>query len=124
VAKSVATPMHILKTLEAEVVLAIRAIDLRFLHSTARAHTSHCRLDCRVLLPRALAVRVEAVEARLAEGHQALVTLQCRLHHSAGLAWDLQVAELVVEQHVRLGEKQVAHGRLRVDHQQVEPLTL
>mmetsp|Transcript_9105 Transcript_9105/g.16684 ORF Transcript_9105/g.16684 Transcript_9105/m.16684 type:complete len:212 (+) Transcript_9105:964-1599(+) len=105
VLQSVSTSVHVFETLEAEVVLAVGTEDLWLLHRASRAQAPTCCGQEGVVLPRTQCILVQGICTRLAEGHKALVALQGRLHHPAGLAWNLQVAKLLVEEHVWLGEQ-------------------
>mmetsp|Transcript_86765 Transcript_86765/g.190458 ORF Transcript_86765/g.190458 Transcript_86765/m.190458 type:complete len:267 (-) Transcript_86765:336-1136(-) len=124
VAGSLASSVHVFKTLEAEVVRAIGAEDLWLLHSARGTETSTSCGQKRVILPRPLGILVESICTSLAEGHHALVALQGRLHHTAGLARNLQIPEFLVEEHVGLLEKKSVDRRLGTEAEQVQSLSL
>mmetsp|Transcript_123672 Transcript_123672/g.385087 ORF Transcript_123672/g.385087 Transcript_123672/m.385087 type:complete len:219 (+) Transcript_123672:993-1649(+) len=124
VLEAVAFAVHRLEALETEVVFAVRAEDLRLLHGARGAEAAASRGEEGVVLARAEGNLVEGIGACSAEGHQALITLHDRLHHPARLARYLQIAKLLVKQHVRLLEEQAVDGRLRPQAEQVEALPL
>jgi hypothetical protein len=124
VLQTVTSAVHVLEALEAEVIFAICTENLRSFHSARGAKTAASRRERGVVLARPLTLFVQCVETRLAERHKALVAFQCGLHNSTRLARDLQVAEALVEKHVRLREEQPVHGRLRSQHQKIQSLPL
>mmetsp|Transcript_94955 Transcript_94955/g.245241 ORF Transcript_94955/g.245241 Transcript_94955/m.245241 type:complete len:338 (+) Transcript_94955:839-1852(+) len=120
----VALALDVVEALEAEVVIVLGTEELRLLDGAVRAQAAAGGLDERVVFPRPQGALMEGVGAGLAEGHQALVALQRGLHHPAGLAGDLQVAERLVEEHLRLLEEQPIHGGLRAQAEKVQALPL
>mmetsp|Transcript_29779 Transcript_29779/g.67452 ORF Transcript_29779/g.67452 Transcript_29779/m.67452 type:complete len:242 (+) Transcript_29779:1137-1862(+) len=120
----VALFVHVLKVLEAEVVLTVRAEDLRLLLGAGGAQAAARGLEEGVVLAWAQGYLVQRISASPAEGHHTLVALQHGLHDAARLARDLQVPELLVEEHVRLLEEQAVHGGHCPQTQEVEALPL
>merc|ERR1719321_1289957 len=98
VRSSVALAVQLLETFVAEILLAVPVVDLRLLDCARRAEGAACRLPCRMKAPRPLAIRVQVLEACIAEGHHALIAFQSGLHDAAVLARDLQIRELLVEE--------------------------
>jgi hypothetical protein len=109
VLKTIAPAMHVLEAFKAEVVFAICTEDLGPLDGACRTETSASSSKRRVVLPGALTAFVQGIEARLTLGHETLVAFEGRLHHAARLAWNLQIAKVLMEEHVRLREKETIH---------------
>lgn len=82
VLKTVSLAMHIFEALKAEIVLAISTKHLGLLHSTCGAQASTRRLEKSVVLPWTQRGLVQSISASLAEGHQALIAFNLRLHHT------------------------------------------
>mmetsp|Transcript_13256 Transcript_13256/g.36393 ORF Transcript_13256/g.36393 Transcript_13256/m.36393 type:complete len:202 (-) Transcript_13256:409-1014(-) len=75
VLQAVASAVHVLEALEAEVVLTVCTEDLWLLDRTRRAEAAASRLQEVVILARTVGDLVQGIGARSAEGHQALVAL-------------------------------------------------
>lgn len=74
--QTIAATVHVLKALEAEVVFAVRAEDLRLLCGTGRTQTpAGCR-EKSVILSWPQCTFVKGVSTCLTERHQALIALQ------------------------------------------------
>mmetsp|Transcript_4270 Transcript_4270/g.10399 ORF Transcript_4270/g.10399 Transcript_4270/m.10399 type:complete len:682 (-) Transcript_4270:209-2254(-) len=116
--------VHGLEAGEAEVILAVAAEHLWFLHVAGGAKAPDRRVANAVILFRAHGELVQVVVAALAIALQALVALDRGLEDTTVLAGDLEVAELLVEEDVRLAEKESAHGRFRPEGQNVDSAPL